>query len=187
MDMAWYIPLLIFCARLCDVPIGTLRTILMIQGHRAISAVLGFFEVIIWALAVGGVINYLTNPLALIGYGAGFSVGTLLGMMIEERIAIGLRMVRVINPNQEINAAKALRQAGYKVTRIDGEGQKGPVEVTFFTVKRRNLSRTMSLLERIAPDAFVTVERTDRAANLTLGSGPVGRRQMLGRLFAMRK
>jgi len=185
MEMAWYIPLLIFFARICDVPIGTVRVILVVQGHRWASAILGFFEVMIWALAVGGVIHYLTNPFALVAYGAGFSAGTLIGMMVEEKIAIGLRMVRIINPNREVNVAAALRDAGYKVTKIDGEGQKGPVEITFFTVKRRRLRETMALVEKVAPDAFVTIERTDKAANMTLT--PHNGRGQWGRFLTMRK
>ncbi len=186
-QIEWYIPLLIFFARICDVPIGTVRMIFVIAGSKYVAAALGFFEVIIWALAVGGVIAYLKNPVALVAYGAGFSAGTLIGMSIEEKIAIGLRMIRVINPHAEVSIAKALRESGYKVTAIAGEGQKGPVEVAFFAVKRRNVPKVMEIVERLTPEAFVTIERADRAASVTLPPSHANGRRSLTKMFLLRK
>ncbi|TVS00534.1 MAG: DUF2179 domain-containing protein [Phycisphaerales bacterium] len=164
MEMAWYIPLLIFFARILDVPIGTIRMIVVINGQKFLAALLGFFEVIIWALAVGGVISFLTNPFALVAYGAGFAVGTLIGMTVESRIALGYRVVRVINSRPEIDVSTVMRGAGYKVTRIEGSGMKGPVEVAFLAIPRRKLQKTLEMVRGVAPEAFVSVERADRAA-----------------------
>lgn len=185
--MEWWIPLLIFGARLCDVPIGTVRMIFVISGSKKTAAVLGFFEVIIWALAVGGVIKFLTEPVALIAYGAGFSCGTLIGMAVEEKIAVGMRMVRVINPKGDVSVARSLREGGYKVTGIEGEGQRGPVEIAFFAVKRRQLPEVLRIVERIAPDSFVTIERADRAASATVPMDRQVARRSLGKMMGMRK
>ena len=78
--MPWYIPLVIFAARVGDVSIGTVRTIMMINGSRLGSAILGALEVTIWVLAVGGVLKYLPNPWAVLGYAAGFGTGVFVGM-----------------------------------------------------------------------------------------------------------
>lgn len=162
--MEWYIPILIFCARIVDVSIGTVRMIFVINGHRFIAAMLGFVEVIVWALAVGGVIHYLKEPVALIAYGAGFATGTLVGMTIEEKIAIGHRMLRVVNRHLDVDLSSRLREHGYRVTRVSGEGRNGPVEISFLAIKRRELNKTITLVSELAPDSFVTVERTDRAS-----------------------
>ena len=162
--MAWYIPPLIFAARILDVSLGTMRLILLIQGHKWWAALLGFFEVVIWALAVGGMIAFLTNPFALFAYAAGFAAGTLAGSSIEHRIALGYRLVRVINANLHFNLSDALREHDYRVTRIEGTGRSGPVEIAFLVVRRRNLAETLELIERLAPRSFVTVERADRAS-----------------------
>jgi len=161
--MEWYIPILMFAARICDVSIGTIRMIVVINGRRWTAAALGFAEVVIWALAVGGVIRYLDNPLALVGYAGGFSTGTLVGMWIEDRIALGLRVVQVINPDRSINVASALRERDYRVTQIEGVGLRGAVEIAYSVVRRRKLDDVMTIIGEVAPNAFVTIERAERA------------------------
>lgn len=162
--MAWYVPVLIFCARIVDVSVGTTRMIFVINGHRLIAAALGFVEVIVWVLAVGGAIRYLDQWSALLAYGLGFATGTLVGMAIEEQIAIGYRMIRIVNRDPSRSVAKALREHGYWATKVDGEGRDGAVEVVFIGIKRRKLRSALASIEEAAPDAFVTIERADRAA-----------------------
>lgn len=190
--MEWYIPLLIFLARICDVSIGTLRTVFVVSGYRKLSVVLGFFEVLIWVLAIGGVMKYLSYPLAIAGYAGGYATGILVGMTVEDKIAVGLRMIRVINPNPGIDVATLLRERGMRVTRIEGAGQKGPVEVSFSVVKRRRVAEVRDLLNEQAPEAFITIERVDRAdgAVPTNGTGhPESRfrRPFMDRLMPIRK
>lgn len=168
-DIAWYIPVLIFFARICDVSIGTIRTILVIAGRPWISAVLGFFEVIIWVLAVGGVIMYLTNPFALLAYAGGFAAGVIIGMLIEERIALGYRVVRIISTNREINVSEKLREMGHFVTRIEGSGKSGPVEFAFMVIRRKEVPRVREHVAKIDPNAFISVGQADRPSAAALG------------------
>ncbi len=162
MDIAWYIPPHIFAARVCDVSLGTFRMVLVIANHRYLAAILGFFEVVIWALAVGGVIKFLHNPVALVSYAGGFAAGTLVGMIIEDRVALGYRVVQVINPNPDISVAARLRERDYRVTRIDASGRDGPVEIAHAVIRRRKLRELIDLVNKTVPEAFVTVERADR-------------------------
>lgn len=186
--MAPYIPVLIFCARICDVSLGTMRMILVISGSRWLAAVLGFFEVIIWALAVGGMIRFLTEPFALMAYAAGFACGTLVGIRIEERIAMGFRLVRVINSDMSLHVSEALReQGGFRVTRIEGSGRGGPVEIAFLVVKRRDLRRSLEMVQEIAPDAFITVERADRATGAAFSDDLGVAKRSLGKMGGVRK
>ena len=173
MAIEWYVPVLIFLARICDVSMGTTRMLFVMSGMRWQAALIGFFEVMIWALAVGGVITYLDNPIALVAYGAGFSTGTLVGMWVENRIGVGYRALRVINANRSISLSAALRGHGYRVTEVPGHGMNGPVELAFLVIRRRQLPETIALVERITPDAFITVERADRATGGPfVSSGP---------------
>lgn len=168
--MAWYVPILIFLARIGDVSIGTVRTILVIGGRSWLSAFLGFVEVLIWVLAAGGVITYLTNVFALLGYAGGFAVGVLVGMLIENRLALGYRIVRVVNTNQEIALSDRLREKGYLVTRVDGHGRDGPVEIAFMILRRRLVQKLQADVARIAPRAFVSVGQADRPTIASVGS-----------------
>jgi uncharacterized protein YebE (UPF0316 family) len=167
--MEWYIPFLIFFARIGDVSIGTVRTILVISGRPYISAILGFFEVIIWVLAVGGVISNLTNPFALLGYAGGFATGVIVGMAIENRIALGYRIVRIISTDMTINISNQLREAGYRVTRLDGSGRSGPVEFAFLIIPRRHLPALRKEIAKIDPKSYVSVGHADRPTAGTLG------------------
>ena len=125
---AWVIlPLLIFSARICDVTLGTIRVIFISKGLKYIAPAIGFFEVIIWLLAVSQVMNNLTNAAAYVAYGGGFATGTLLGMLIEERLSIGTVVVRVITKDDAGDLAGILRSDGYGVTNIRAEGATGPV------------------------------------------------------------
>lgn len=162
--MPWFVPILIFFGRICDVSLGTFRTILVANGHKHLAAFLGFFEVIIWALAASGAIIYVQqgSVSALLAYGAGFACGVLVGMTIEERVALGYRVVRVISMQHNGSLCGTLRNRDWRVTRVDGSGRDGPVEIAFLVIKRRQMKDLVRTLKEIAPDAFVTVERVDR-------------------------
>ncbi|TVQ79129.1 MAG: DUF2179 domain-containing protein [Phycisphaeraceae bacterium] len=186
-SMAWYIPLLIFTARILDVSMGTIRMILVISGSRYKAAALGFFEVIIWVLAVSGVFVFLSNPIALIAYAAGFSAGTLVGMVIEDKLAMGYRVLRVINSKPELHLCAHLREHGYRVTRIEGKGRDGPVEIAFAVVRRRALPELLRMVNQYAPLAFVTVERADQATMAAHPGDATRSRRVLGRFSTVRK
>ena len=198
-DMPWFIPILIFFARICDVSIGTVRTILVLGGYRITSALLGAIEVVIWVLAVGGAIRYLPHPAAVVAYAGGFATGVLVGMSIEEKLALGYRMVRIITPrggeadfeapaepvdpdNPEVpaprtqreNVATALRRHGFRAIRIEGEGaDHEPVWIVFCAVARRRLRELQAVVAEAAPNAFFTVERLDRAHEPASAGAPL--------------
>lgn len=161
--MPWYIPILIFLARICDVSLGTLRTLLMITGHRFLAVVFGVAEVTVWILAVGGVMSYLSHPMAVVGFAGGFGVGVLTGMLLEEKLALGYRMVRVISNLPTIDISSLLRAEGFRVTRVDGSGMSSPVEIAFLVIPRKQLPHVRKLLKEHAPEAFHSVERVDSA------------------------
>lgn len=171
-EIVWYIPVLIFVARICDVSINTCRTMLVIAGHRALAIFLGFFEVTIWVIAAKYVFEYLNNPFALIGYAGGFCTGVYVGMWLEQWIALGYRMVQVISPTTEAAVSSALREHGYHVTRVEGTGRSGPVEVAYSVIRRKQLMEFKETVAKIAPKSFVTVERVDTASGGMFNDSP---------------
>lgn len=162
-DLAFIlIPLLIFFGRIIDVSLGTVRMITVISGHRYVSALLGFVEVLVWVLAAGSAVGRLDEPLAVLGFAGGFAVGTLVGMTIEQRMAIGYRIVRVINPDATCDLSASLREQGYRATRLSGEEQDGPVEIVFVPVKRKKVPAVLEHVSSTCPDSFASVERAER-------------------------
>ncbi len=163
-DFAWYLPPLVFLARMTDVSLGTVRLIFVIAGWRWRAAALGFVEVTIWALAIGGLISSVTHPAMLACYAGGFAAGNLVGVEIERRLALGFRIVRIINRDLAVDLSSELRSAGYRVTRVEGSGRDGPVEIAFAVIKRRQLRDLLQRVEQRVPQAVFTVERADQVS-----------------------
>jgi len=158
------LPVLIFLARICDVTLGTIRVIFISKGIRYLAPIIGFFEVIIWLLAIGQVMNNLTNLASYFAYGAGFAAGTYVGMVIEEKISIGLVIVRIITPDDPSPLLQCLRTMNYGVTSVDGTGGIGPVKVIFSIVRRQDLSKVIGIIKQFNPKAFYSVEEVKSVA-----------------------
>ena len=155
----WVIlPALIFCARICDVSLGTIRVIFITKGVRYLAPIIGFFEVIIWLLAIGQVMNNLTNVASYIAYGGGFAMGTFIGMLIEEKISLGLTSVRIITKEEPSQLVNYLRSQNYGVTTVDGEGATGQVKMVFSIIRRQDLPDVVEVIKRLHPGAFYSVE-----------------------------
>jgi uncharacterized protein YebE (UPF0316 family) len=158
------LPIMIFCARICDVTMGTIRVIFISKGIRYLAPVIGFFEVIIWLLAIGQVMNNLTNAVSYIAYGAGFATGTFIGMYIEEKISLGLASVRIITKEDPMELMQYLRSHNYGVTSVDGEGATGKVKMVFTIIRRQDLTHVVGIIKEFHPNAFYSVEEVKSVA-----------------------
>jgi len=158
------VPLLIFCARICDMSMDTVRVIFMSKGIKYLPSVIGFFEVIIWLVAIGQVMNNMTNVVCYIAYGAGFATGTFIGMAIEEKLSLGLTSVRIITKDDPSALMQYLRAHDYGVTVINGEGGTGPVKMVFTIIKRKDLNHVVSIIKQFHPKGFYSVEEVKSVA-----------------------
>lgn len=152
------LPLLIFIARILDQSIGTMRLIFLSKGMRHIAPVLGFFEVIIWLLAIGQIMQHLNNWLCYIAYGAGFAMGNFIGITLEERLSIGTSIIRVILPGPAIELINALKLQDFGLTLLDADGAKGKVKVLFSIIRRKEIPVFLTTLHLYHPAAFYTIE-----------------------------
>ncbi len=156
---AWVIlPIIIFFARVCDVTLGTIRIIFVSRGKRNIAPLLGFFEVLIWIVVIGQLVQHLQSVTSYLGYAAGFAAGNFVGMFIEDHLALGTLIVRAIVPSGGAELMRRLHEAGYGVTGVDGEGANGPVKLIYTVVKRRNLKQVVAIIHDCHPKAFLSVE-----------------------------
>jgi uncharacterized protein YebE (UPF0316 family) len=156
---SWIIlPLLIFISRLGDVTMATLRHIFISKGLKKIVPILGFFEVLIWLVAMRQVFSHLDNIACFIAWAAGFSAGTYLGMFIEERLAIGTQIIRIITSENITPLTDALKKRNQGITIVDGHGAVGPVKLIFTIVKRTDKANVIELIHLYAPGAFYSVE-----------------------------
>lgn len=153
-----YGPLIIFALRIVDVSLSTIRILLAVRGYKAVVPLIGFFEVLIWVFAVGNAIRFLDSGWHLLGYAAGFSTGTVVGMLIEERLAIGYATIRIVSRHGGVELANGLRRLGFGVTEFGGQGRDGRVEIVYTVCRRRDIPRVTGEVERWDPHAFITVE-----------------------------
>lgn len=136
----------IFFARIIDVSLGTVRMILTIRGERYIAAVIGFFEIMVYVVALGKVIGSLDEPVRLILYCLGFASGVIVGSWLEGVLALGYQGIQVIMDNDNQELVEQLREEGYAITTWKAEGLSGPKLVLNLVVKR---GISLKIAERI--------------------------------------
>lgn len=154
----WLVPCRIFFAEMCVVTFGTLRIIFIARGRKFLAPCLGFFEVTIWLFAITQVMSQVHNLWCFLAFAAGFSTGNLLGILIENALAMGMAMVRVIVPPGAEDLVQKLRDNDFGVTSVNGQGARGPVQIILTVIRRRQLKKVLTLVESVQPGAFYQVD-----------------------------
>ncbi|MGB3209316.1 MAG: DUF2179 domain-containing protein [Desulforhopalus sp.] len=152
------LPLLVFLARILDVSIGTLRIIFVSKGLKYFAAMLGFFESLIWLIAVTQVMQNLNSWQTYAAFAMGFAAGNYVGVVLEERIALGNLLIRIITMKEADELVEVLRKSGYGVTSVDARGESGPVKLIFSITKRKNINKIITIIKKYNPNAFYTIE-----------------------------
>lgn len=152
--------IVIFFARICDVSIGTIRTLVTVQGRTVVAFILAVFEIIIWVLVAGAVITKIKEaPLLTVFYALGFATGNVVGILVERKIAFGLIVFKVITRDKSKSLTDRLRQIGQAVTVFTGEGISGPVFELYIVCRRRDLKLLIPIVKEEDPTAFYITEQ----------------------------
>lgn len=152
------LPLLIILARIIDVSVGTIRIILISRGNKTIAPLLAFFEVLVWLLAVTRIFENLDNWICYIAYALGYALGSFIGILLEEKLALGFQLIRIITRKEAVHLTDTLRKKGYGVTYIPAEGSTGKVGILYSVVNRKNLNDIIPIIQEHNPNAFYTIE-----------------------------
>ena len=178
--LAWIVlPVLIFIARVADVSLGTVRVIFVARGLKYLAPFVGFFEIIIWLMAIGQIMQNLSNPICYIAYAGGFAMGNYVGIWIAEKLSLGVVLIRVITSKEASELLEYLKSAGYGITSVDAQGSAGKVQVVFTIVPRREVASVVNLIKQFNPKAFYTIEEVGFVEE---GIFPV-RKTWLGNIF----
>ncbi|TGM03437.1 DUF2179 domain-containing protein [Leptospira barantonii] len=182
------LPCFIFLSRVTDVSIGTIRVILLTREKKAIAASLGFLEVLLWVIVITQVIKNLNNVFCYLAYAGGFATGTFIGMILEEKLAIGYSLLRIISPQNGQEIANKLSDAGYRVTTMDGQGSRGPVKIVFTVLRRKKIIQAMKIVKNVEPDVFYSIENARSTSSAVSEDSPgLLRRGILERILKVRK
>ncbi len=150
--------LLIFALRIVDVSMAIVRILMVMRGRKAFAWVFGFFQALVYIVAIKEVMADLGNWVNTFAYAAGFATGNVVGILLESKLAVGYAHIRIMSSKFGAALTDVLRESGYAVTLVSGRGRDGVVDILVLSVPRRQIRRINSLIEQTDPDAFVTVE-----------------------------
>lgn len=161
-DSNWFIygllPLLIFLSRIVDVTLDTLRIVFVSRGNKVVAPILGFFEILIWLIAITRIMANLDNVTTYFAYAGGFAVGNFVGLYFEEKLAMGTQLIRIISVKDASLLISNLREKGFGATAIDAEGKDGLVHVIFIIAKRQVIKQVIEMINHYNPKAFYSIE-----------------------------
>jgi uncharacterized protein YebE (UPF0316 family) len=169
----------IFFARIVDVSMGTMRIVFISRGYRLAATSIGFFEVMIWIMAVGQVIKNINTPILILAYAGGYATGSYVGMFIESKIRLGKVILRIITKKPATKVVDELREQNFGVTRVAAEGTEGKVHLLFMVLRRSDLDRAITIVKKYHPKAFLSVEDVRQVIE---GNFPKTRVEKFGKL-----
>ena len=152
------LPLIIFFARICDVSLGTLRIVFVSKGKKNIAPFFGFFEVLIWVVVISEIFKNAGSMIDYIAYAAGYASGNYIGMLIEERIALGTQLIKVFSSKDVMSLQKCLNETGFGTTVVDGDGSAGKVKILYTVIDRKTTEQAKKILTDFDPLIFYVIE-----------------------------
>lgn len=181
----WVIfPILIFIARICDVSLAMLRTVLASKGYKNIVPFIGFFEVLIWLAAIGQIMNNLNNWVCYIAWAGGYATGSYIGLFIEEKIALGIQVIRIITNQESELLIKELKNNNFGLTILDAQGSRGAVKLIFTVVPRKSVKNVIEIIQKNTPNSFYSIEDVRNASQLNYINS---RKNLFSEVFGIRK
>lgn len=164
----WALALAIFCLRVLDVSLGTIRVISIVHGRAKLSIGLGFFEILIWVSVLSGLLVQIgENPGLALAYAGGFAVGNAVGIQLERKIAMGSSIALIISREKGLQIAQALRETGQRLTTVEGSGRDGPRTLLYVTTSRRRLPTIINTARKIDSQVFYVVDHCSETSYST--------------------
>lgn len=152
----WVVAIGIFFLRIGDMSLDTIRVLFVVRGRKLLAWILGFFQSLLFVIAISSVLTNLNSIVTVLGYAAGFATGNVIGMLIEERLAIGFLQFTIISPTRGAVIADTLRKSGFAVTEIPARGRDGTVTMLQTNVKRKDMDNIETIVLEADAEAFVT-------------------------------
>lgn len=152
------LPILIFISRIFDVTIGTIRIVMVSKGQKVMAPILGFFEVLLWLIAISKIFENLDNWVCFVTYAAGFATGNYIGLMIEEKLAVGIVRIQIVTRKESTQLVASLKESGYGITHLNAKGANENVSIIYTVLKRTDVPLVEEIIRRYNPNAFYSVE-----------------------------
>jgi uncharacterized protein YebE (UPF0316 family) len=154
----WLLPIIIFFGRICDVTLGTLRIIFVSKGERYKAPIVGFFEVFIWVVIISQIFSHANSLIHYVSYAAGYATGNYVGILVENKIALGYVLFRIYAKNNGHELMKELANNGFGSTVIRGEGAITEIDIIETVVTRKSYQQIANIIKKFDPKMFYLVE-----------------------------
>ncbi|OES45415.1 DUF2179 domain-containing protein [Domibacillus iocasae] len=157
MDNALFMVFIILLINIVYVSFFTIRMILTLKGYRYTAAFVSTIEVVIYVVGLGLVLDNLNEIQNLIAYAVGYGIGVVVGMKIEEKLALGYITVNVITKEYDKDLPKTLREEGYGVTNWAANGLEGERMAMQILTPRKYELKLYGRIKDLDPKAFIIV------------------------------
>ena len=152
---AYVMVAIILVINIVYVTFSTMRMILTLKGKRYLAAFVSMFEIVMYVVGLGLVLDNLDQIQNIIAYAVGFAIGVIVGSRIEEKLALGYITVNVISSNPDIEFTRKLRDKGYGVTSWFAYGMEGDrLSMQILTPRRYEL-KLYETIKNLDPKAFI--------------------------------
>lgn len=152
------IALLIFSLRVFEISLETLRALFTMRGKKTLVWAFGFIRATIFVMTIAFVLGNVENLVNILAYAGGFATGNIVGIWIEERLALGFVEMRIVSSRRGQRIMEALRDENYAVTEFLARGKDGMVSALSCTVRRRFAADVEKTVRSIDQEAFITAE-----------------------------
>ncbi|QGY47121.1 DUF2179 domain-containing protein [Maribellus comscasis] len=175
------LPFLIFLSRILDVTIGTIRIVMVSKGQKLWAPFLGFFEVFIWLVAISKIFQDLDNWACYFAYAGGFATGNYIGLIIEEKLAVGIVKIQIITRKEAASLISNLKGSGYGITHHNARGGSESVSIIYSIIKRTEIQKVERIVKETNPNAFYSIEDVKSVSRGVYHPKPVRRRMRKGK------
>lgn len=157
----------IFCVRILDVSLGTVRMIVTVKGNKVMASLIGFIEVLIWFLIVKEALNTdETSIFIALSYAGGYATGTFIGGILSEKFISGTLSVQVILSSADHEIIDKIRDAGFAVSVVNVRGKENIEKyMLFIEIDKRKINKLKYLIKSLDSKAFVVVNETKMVEN----------------------
>lgn len=158
--MNYIIYTIIFLSKTIELALGTLRLIVVANGKKLLGAILQGIAALVWVFAVGlVVVDVTSDPWKIVAFAVGSAFGSYLGSFLEEKMALGSNMLMAIIDKQlEYAATVAIRNQGYAVTVVNGQGKEKERSILMIMVARKKRSEIVNIIKNIDCEAMIISE-----------------------------
>ena len=158
-DSIW-VYVFIFCGKIIEVSIATLRIVLISRGERTVGSLVAIVEVTIWLLVTGTVLTgFQSDLMKVVVFVGAFALGNFIGSWLEEKLALGLSQIQVIvhDKEDEVKLVGALREKGFGVSTLQVHGMEDTRYMLLLILKRKLVKDTLALIDATCSNALVTI------------------------------